>query len=87
MISKLLLKICLKQIKEVILQGSGEEEIIFDYLSPTKKIVQRSHPFEGVIPIMERRYHETDSETVREELAKYLTQPVIATPAAARVYV
>ena len=42
-------------------------------LSPTKKIVKRSHPFEGVIPIMERRYHETDSNTVREELAKYLT--------------
>lgn len=62
-----------KRIQEAILRGSGEEEIIFDYLSPAKKIVQRSHSFEGVIPIMERRYHETDSNTVREELAKYLS--------------
>jgi excinuclease ABC subunit A len=62
-----------KRIQEAILHGSHEEEIVFDYLSPTKKIVQRSHPFEGVIPIMERRYHETDSNTVREELAKYLS--------------
>lgn len=62
-----------KRIQEAILRGSGEEEIVFDYLSPAKKIVQRSHTFEGVIPIMERRYQETDSNTVRDELAKYLS--------------
>jgi excinuclease ABC subunit A len=62
-----------KTIQEAILRGSGEEKITFDYLSSSKKVVQRSHPFEGVIPIMERRYTETDSNTVREELAKYLT--------------
>ena len=55
------------------MRGSGEEKITFDYLSSSKKVVQRSHPFEGVVPIMERRYAETDSNTVREELAKYLT--------------
>ena len=62
-----------KKIKEIILRGSGTEEITFEYLSPTKKIVQRSHVFEGVLPIMERRYHETDSDALREELSKYLT--------------
>lgn len=62
-----------KKIQQIILMGSGEEEIKFDYLSPSKKVVQRLHPFEGVIPIMERRYRETDSSTVREEMAKYLT--------------
>ncbi len=62
-----------KRIQEAILHGSQEESITFDYLSATKKIVQRTHPFEGVIPIMQRRYQESDSETVREELAKYLS--------------
>lgn len=62
-----------KRIQEIILHGSKDEEIIFEYLSPAKKIVQRSHPFEGVLPIMTRRYHETDSETLREELSKYLS--------------
>ena len=62
-----------KSVQEAILRGSGEEKITFDYLSSSKKVVQRSHSFEGVVPIMERRYTETDSNTVREELAKYLT--------------
>ena len=53
--------------------GSGEELIKFEYLNADKKKIQRSHVFEGVIPTMERRYHETDSQSVREELAKYLT--------------
>lgn len=61
------------RIHQIILHGSGTEEISFNYLSPTKKTVRRTHAFEGVIPIMERRYHETDSTTVREELAKYLS--------------
>ncbi len=68
-----------KPIQKIILYGSGEENITFDYLSPTKKIVQRKHPFEGVIPIMERRYQETDSNSIREELAKYLTTHPCAT--------
>ena len=43
------------------------------------KAYTRSHPFEGIIPNMERRYHETDSEAVREELAKYLTTSRVQT--------
>ncbi len=62
-----------QRIQEIVLRGSKEEAILFDYLSSTKKTIQRSHPFEGVIPIMDRRYHETDSNTVRDELAKYLS--------------
>lgn len=62
-----------KRFQHVILMGSGIEEIKFDYLTHNKKVVQRTHAFEGVIPTMERRYHETDSNTVREEMAKYLS--------------
>jgi excinuclease ABC subunit A len=60
-----------KQIQDVILYGSGEEEIEFRYLNDRGGYVKRRHPFEGVIPNMERRYRETDSVMVREELAKY----------------
>jgi excinuclease ABC subunit A len=60
-------------IQNIILNGSGDQKITFDYLSPTQKVVQRSHTFEGVIPNMQRRYQETDSNTIREELAKYLS--------------
>ncbi|CAN7948125.1 unnamed protein product, partial [Ixodes hexagonus] len=62
-----------KTIKDKLLYGSGDETIIFYMISHTGKKNQRTHPFEGVIPIMERRYHETESHAVREELAKYLT--------------
>ncbi|OGO92356.1 MAG: excinuclease ABC subunit A [Coxiella sp. RIFCSPHIGHO2_12_FULL_44_14] len=61
-----------KAVREVILYGSGEVEIIFHYIAHDGKKVRRTHPFEGVIPIMERRYRETESNAVREELAKYL---------------
>ena len=60
-----------EKIKTVILYGSGETSINFEYLHDRKKSIKRSHPFEGVIPNMERRYHETDSIMVREELARY----------------
>ena len=58
--------------QEIILQGSGKERIDFQYPTERGKIVIRSHTFEGVIPNLERRYRETDSTLVREELAKYL---------------
>ncbi len=66
-----------KRVREIILNGSGEEEITFTYFSGHGSgKYRRKHPFEGVIPNMQRRYRETDSQTVREELAKYLsTQP------------
>lgn len=62
-----------KKIKDIILFGSKEEEIVFRYLTGSGKIVSRAHAFEGVMNIMDRRYHETDSSLVREDLAKYLT--------------
>jgi len=62
-----------KALQEIILYGSGTEEIDFQYLSPNNKIVHKKHAFEGVLPIMERRYDETESVAVREELSKYLT--------------
>lgn len=58
--------------QNIILYGSGETEISFRYESGRGDKIQRRHPFEGVIPNMERRYRETDSEMMREELAKYL---------------
>ncbi len=56
----------------MILYGSGKEQIAFSYYSERGGSHKRKHAFEGVIPNMERRYRETDSNTVREELAKYL---------------
>jgi len=58
--------------KQVLLYGSGTEEISFTYVNTRGDSVQRMHPFEGVIPNIERRYHETESNMVRDELAKYL---------------
>lgn len=60
-------------IQQMILYGSGKEEIQFVSYSETGAKYSRKKPFEGVIPNMERRYRETDSNTVREELAKYLS--------------
>lgn len=60
-------------IKNTLLFGSGDEEIAFEYLREKNKVVTRKHPFEGVIPNLQRRYLETDSVMVREELAKYQT--------------
>jgi excinuclease ABC subunit A len=60
-----------KEIQDVILFGSGDTEIEFEYLNERRGSIKRIHPFEGVIPNMKRRYHETDSIMVREELGKY----------------
>ena len=62
--------------QKVILFGSGTQSVDFKYLNDRGDIVKRSHPFEGIIPNLERRYRETASNSVREELAKFLsTQP------------
>jgi excinuclease ABC subunit A len=61
-----------EKIKKVVLHGSGREEITFTYLNERGKKMQREHAFEGIVNNLERRYNETDSPTVREELAKYL---------------
>lgn len=66
-------------IKQVILYGSGKEAIEFKYQNDRGDVTVRSHPFEGVIHNMERRYKETESMAVREELAKYINnRPCIA---------
>jgi excinuclease ABC subunit A len=61
--------------RQVLLYGSGEEEITFVYAAEgaggKKRSVKRAHPFEGIIPNLERRYRETDSSAVREDLARY----------------
>lgn len=62
--------------REVILNGSGAQSIEFKYMNDRGDVVVRNHPFEGILPNMERRYKETESNTVREELTKYIsTQP------------
>ena len=61
-----------EKIQQVILYGSGKTEIAFQYLNERGKPVLREHAFEGVVKNLERRYNETDSPTVREELSKYL---------------
>ncbi|EMN7029201.1 excinuclease ABC subunit UvrA [Pseudomonas aeruginosa] len=62
--------------QKVVLYGSDRENVDFRYLNDRGDIVKRSHPFEGILPNLERRYRETESATVREELAKFLsTQP------------
>ena len=60
-----------ERVREVVLYGSGEEEIEFEYLHSRRGIVHRTHAFEGVIPNMQRRYLETESVMIREELNKY----------------
>ena len=62
-----------KSIKNKLLYGSGNEIITFLLPSHDGKKIKRKYSFEGIIPIMERRYRETESQAVREELAKYLT--------------
>ena len=59
------------KVQETILYGSGKEDIPFQYFNDRGKKVTRAHPFEGILPNFERRYRETESSTVREELAKY----------------
>ena len=59
-------------IQHIILHGSGKEKIQFTYLNETKRKYQQKHSFEGIIPNLTRRYKETESQAVREELAKYL---------------
>ena len=59
-------------VHRVLLHGSGEESIEFRYSEGKGKILRKRHPFEGILPNLERRYQETESPTVREELTKYL---------------
>jgi excinuclease ABC subunit A len=60
------------QAKKVVLHGSGHTQIEFRYMNDRGDVVVRNHAFEGVLHNMERRYRETESNSVREELAKYI---------------
>ena len=65
-----------QSVRDLILNGSGREKVSFLYVGERGNKFQREHPFEGILPNLERRYRETDSAAVREELAKYLaSQP------------
>jgi excinuclease ABC subunit A len=59
--------------KKIVLYGSGDERIEFKYTDAKGNTSKRSHRWEGIIPNLERRYRETESMAVREELAKYLS--------------
>ncbi|GBL32073.1 uvrABC system protein A [Methylophilaceae bacterium] len=61
-----------EKIQHVILNGSGSEQISFSYLNERGQIIKKMHSFEGILNNLKRRYRETDSGTVRDELAKYL---------------
>ncbi|WP_133469809.1 excinuclease ABC subunit UvrA [Paraglaciecola marina] len=60
--------------REIVLHGSKGTSLKFKYINDRGDIMERKHPFEGIIPNMERRYKETESNAVREELSKYLSQ-------------
>ena len=60
-----------ERLQQIVLYGSGEEEITFFYINEKGRSSVKKHPFEGVIPNLERRWRETDSSAVREELGKY----------------
>jgi excinuclease ABC subunit A len=60
-----------KKAQDLVLYGSGSQNIPFEYLNEKGKIIFREHSFEGIVANFERRYKETDSNAVREELAKY----------------
>jgi excinuclease ABC subunit A len=65
-----------QKIRKILLHGSGEEKIEFNYVTGHGVSINRTHRFEGILPNLERRYRETDSGMVREELARFLsTQP------------
>ena len=61
------------KIKDIVMHGSGKEEIEFQYMNDRGDVVIRKHPFEGILNNMARRYKETESMSVREELAKNIS--------------
>ncbi|WBX92533.1 excinuclease ABC subunit UvrA [Pseudoxanthomonas mexicana] len=62
-----------EKVQQAVLYGSGEDVITFTYLTESGGRTQRKHRFEGIVPNLERRYRETESPAVREELAKYIS--------------
>ena len=62
-----------KKTQEIILRGSGRTQIEFNYVNDRGDIRVKRHPFEGILNTLERRYRDTESNSVREELAKYIS--------------
>ncbi|MFT4197117.1 MAG: excinuclease ABC subunit UvrA [Pseudoxanthomonas sp.] len=63
-----------EKVQQAILYGSGEEQISFSYVTDSGGRTQRKHRFEGILPNLERRYRETESAAVQEELGKYVSE-------------
>jgi len=61
------------EIREVVLRGSGFEAVEFSYFNDRGRVVKKRHPFEGILNNMQRRYRETESNAVREELSRYIS--------------
>ncbi|GGK09530.1 excinuclease ABC subunit UvrA [Luteimonas terricola] len=61
-------------VRQAVLYGSGDDEIAFTYVTESGVRSKRRHRFEGIVPNLERRYRETESAAVREELAKYISE-------------
>lgn len=59
--------------QHIILEGSGKDRVSFRYINDRGDTINKAHPFEGVLKNLNRRYHETESDSVREDLASYLT--------------
>src|SRR5690606_21217118 len=62
-----------EKVRNAVLYGSGDEQITFTYLTESGGRTQRKHRFEGILPNLERRYRETESQVVKEELAKFIS--------------
>ncbi len=62
-----------EKIRKLVLHGSGLEAIEFTHFNERGRVVKKTHPFEGVLNNMRRRYRETESNAVREELARYIS--------------
>ncbi|MEZ8825681.1 excinuclease ABC subunit UvrA [Vibrio amylolyticus] len=62
-----------KKIREIILSGSGSTEVEFKYINDRGDIRVKRHPFEGILNTLERRYRDTESNAVREDLVKYIS--------------
>ncbi|GEM75932.1 excinuclease ABC subunit UvrA [Vibrio sagamiensis] len=62
-----------KKTQEIILKGSGRSEVEFKYINDRGDIRVKRHPFEGILNTLERRYRDTESNSVREDLAKYIS--------------
>jgi excinuclease ABC subunit A len=74
-----------ENVRQAVLYGSGSDIITFTYLTESGGRTQRKHKFEGIVPNLERRYRETESSAVREELAKYISEQPCPTCAGARL--